>query len=654
MLGLIMPLSAQKSYPLQSPSGTLTAEIVVGDELTFSLKQGETKVLSPSPISLLLQTGEELGKQAKVSKVTRVMVDKEIASPFYKKATITDIYNELTIAFKGNYSVVFRMYDEGLAYRFVTKRNGQLTIANEQAAYRFPQDFMTWSPYVNTTAESFEEQYFNSFEQPYNHQTITSLNEKRLMILPLLVDLNDGKKLCITEADLEDYPGMFLNNQKEQPLLKGHFAPYPKTKQQGGHNNLQMLVTEREQYIAKTNGNRSFPWRIFIVTTEDKQLTDCDMVYKLSSPSRIADSSWIKPGKVAWEWWNDWNLYGVDFATGVNNETYQYYIDFAAKKGIEYVILDEGWSVNMTADLLQVVPEIDLEGLIAYAEERGVGIILWAGYWALDRDMEKVVRHYSEMGVKGFKIDFMDRDDQEMIQFLYRAAEVCAKHQMLVDFHGVCKPTGLQRTWPNVVNYEGVNGLEQMKWAAASLDQVSYDVTIPFIRMVAGPMDYTQGAMRNAAHGCYQPIYSEPMSQGTRCRQLAMYVVFEAPLNMLCDSPSNYLREPVCTDFIAQIPTDWDETVAINGEVGEFITIARRKGNEWYIGGMTNRTERTLTLDLSFLGEGDYRIELFRDGMNANRAGSDFLHETAPLRLDRKLIVKLAPGGGFAARIFAN
>ena len=311
----------------------------------------------------------------------------------------------------------------------------------------------------------------------------------------------------------------------------------------------------------------------------------------------------------------------MDFRAGINNPTYKYYIDFAAEHGIEYVILDEGWAVNLQADMMQVIPEIDLQELVDYGKSKNVGIILWAGYWAFARDMENVVKHYSDMGVKGFKVDFLDRDDQEMVNFVYKASEVCAKYKMLVDFHGVFKPTGLQRTYPNVLNYEGVNGLEQMKWSSEKeFDMVTYDVTIPFIRMIAGPMDYTQGAMRNAARGNHRSVNSEPMSQGTRCRQLATYVIFESPFNMLCDAPSNYRREKECTEFISNIPTIWDETVSLAGKVSEYVAIARRHGNDWYIGALTNWTPRELDLDLSFLGEGDYTLELFKDGINADRA----------------------------------
>lgn len=647
-----MSLMAQKSYQLQSPDRKLQTVVSVGDNVEFSLTHDGTEVLAPSAISMTLQNGEVLGAKPKVSKVTKGSVDKMIPSPFYKKTEVSDIYNEMTISFRGDYSIAFRLYNDGLAYRFITRKKGEIVVADEVATYNFSTDHKTFSAYVNSTKPTFEEQFSNSFEQPYVNEAITKLNDKRLMILPYLVDLGNGKKLCITEADLEDYPGMFLNNATDKPSLKSVHAPYPKVKQQGGHNRLQMLVKERENFIAKTKGNRSFPWRVFVVSENDKQLVDCDMVYRLASPSRVSDVSWIKPGKVAWDWWNDWNIYGVDFRAGINNDTYKYYIDFASEHGIEYVILDEGWAVNLEADLLKVIPEIDMEEIVSYAKSKNVDIILWAGFYAFDRDMENVVKHYADMGVKGFKVDFMDRDDQELINFLYRSAETCARYKMLVDFHGICKPTGLQRTYPNVINYEGVNGLEQLKWSPASYDMVTYDVTFPFIRMVAGPVDYTQGAMRNATRANYRPVNSEPMSQGTRCRQLATYVIFESPLNMLCDNPTNYMREKECTEFIANIPTVWNETQVLDAKVSEYIAIARQHDDIWYLGALTNWEPREMELDLSFLGDGNYKLELFKDGINADRAACDYKKEIIPVPADRKLKIKMAPGGGYAAKIY--
>ena len=414
---------------------------------------------------------------------------------------------------------------------------------------------------------------------------------------------------------------------------------------------VQEKIDSRKDYIAECQPFEKFPWRVVAVSSSDKELTDSDIVWKLATPAADTDWSWVRPGKVAWDWWNAWNIKGVDFEAGVNNDTYKYYIDFAAANHIEYVILDEGWAVKYANDLNQVVPEIDLEELVAYGRERGVGIILWAGYWPFAKDMENVCRHFSEMGIKGFKVDFMNRDDQPMVDWYRRAAEMCAKYHLLMNFHGAYKPTGLQRTYPNVVNFEGVHGLEQMKWSDPSVDQVTYDVTIPFIRMLAGPMDYTQGAMRNATKKNYKPIRTEPMSQGTRCRQLAEYVVFESPLNMMCDSPTNYMAERECTDFIAAIPTVWDETVALDGKVAEYVVMARRKADTWYVGAMAGWDGREMEIDLGFLPEGEYSMTVFRDGVNAHRIASDYKKVTTDVPSDRKMKIKMAPGGGWAAVI---
>lgn len=646
------PAKAQKSYALDSPNSRLSVVISVDDSVRFSLYKDGAEIVSPSKIGLTLQEGEQLFVGTKVAKTIRTSVNTSIPTLCYRKDTVTDRYNELILKFRGNYSVIFRMYDDGMAYRFGLDREGETIIEQETAAYRFPKDYKTYTAYVNNADKKLENQFYASFENTYTTKTLTELDPNRLKMLPLLIDLEKNGKLCITESDLEDYPGMMLNNDPDRPVLEAIHARYPSRCEVDTKKRLYIYVREREEYIARTSASRLFPWRAFIVVDRDEELADNDMVYRLASPCRIEDPSWIKPGKVAWDWWSNWNLYGVDFRAGVNNDTYKYFIDFAAKYGLEYIILDAGWSVYGAGDLMQVVPEIDLEELVAYGNSKNVGLILWAGCNAFEKDMEKAVRHYAEMGIKGFKIDYMNRDDQWMVDFLYRAAKTCADHHMVVDFHGVYKPTGLNRTYPNVLNFEGVWGMEQMKWSSPSSDMVTYDVTIPFIRMLAGPMDYTPGAMRNAGKSNYRPVNSEPMSQGTRCRQLAMYVVFDAPLNMLSDSPSNYLQEKECTEFIADVPTVWDETKILQGKVAEYIVTARKKDSEWYLGAMTDWNARELEVDLSFVGEGGFEIEYFTDGINADRATRDYKKVIAPLPSDRKITLKMAPGGGFAARIY--
>lgn len=640
-----------KEYKVDSPNGKIQTIVSVSEKITYAIHKDKHLLLSPSQVALELVSGKILGVESKLKSSRVTKHSSTFDSPIYKRSVVEDTYNLLTLVFNEGFNLEFRVYDEGVVYRFVTTSNVLGNVKNEIANFNLPTNSTAWAAYANTPETATREaQFFNSFENVYDMKPIKQLNANRLITLPLLVE-SAGHKLCITESDLIDYPGMFLISSTTYSAFESVFSPVVKKSELRGHNDLQQIPVEREEYIAKVTQARTFPWRVVGIAANDVELASSDLVYKVATHSKIADQSWIKPGKVAWDWWNDWNLKGVDFRAGINTETYKYYIDFASSKGIEYVILDEGWAVNKVNDLFNVVPEIDLKGIVDYAKQKNVGIILWAGYWAYYTNMNEVTRHYSEMGVKGFKIDFMDRDDQDMNKFLEQTAELCAKYQMLVDFHGTCKPAGLQRTWPNVINFEGVNGLEQLKWKEIGYDQVLYDLQIPFIRMYAGPMDYTQGAMRNAVKSNYFPSHSQPMSQGTRCRQLATYVIFDSPLNMLCDTPTAYMAESESTDFIAAIPTVWDETLPLDGKIEEYIAMARRMGDVWYVGALTNWSERTMTIDFSFLGEGNYLIEIFQDGINADRNAEDYKKIWMEVPTDRKMIIQMMPGGGWAGRI---
>ncbi|MBP3317821.1 MAG: glycoside hydrolase family 97 protein [Alistipes sp.] len=636
---------------ISSPDGNLKVTVTIDNDIRWSVESAGKTIIAPSQIAMHINDDEVWGAAPRLRKSVVGSIDEVIPSPLYKKSEVENKCNTLTLSFKGDYAIEVRAYDEAAAYRFVATRKGDYTVKNEISEYKFEDDNTVYCSYTrNNKNKKIEEQYFQSFESPYVIEPMSKMGQNRLMFLPVLVDMGQ-KKVCITESDLMSYPGMYLHSQGNN-TLGANFAPIPDEIEQGGHNMLQGMVKSRKPYIAEVSGARSFPWRICIVADSEVELLNEDMVFRLSQPNAIGDTSWIKPGKVAWEWWNNWGLYGVDFAPGINNRTYEYYIDFAAKNGIEYVILDEGWNVNLKADLMQVIPEIDIKHLVEYGKQRGVGIVLWGGYWAINRDMENVFKYYSELGVKGFKIDFMDRDDQPMVDFYERAAATAAKYHLMCDFHGAYKPCGLSRKYPNVVNYEGVNGLEQMKWSSLKdFDQVTYDVQIPFIRMVAGPMDYTQGAMSNGTRNSYRSDNSVPMSQGTRCHQLAMYVVFEAPFNMLCDSPSNYEKEPECTAFIADIPTVWDQTVAVDGKLSEYAVIARRSGEEWYVGGLNSWKSRTIEVDLSFLPDGQYELVQMIDGFSANRIAHDFRIVKSAVNNKQKVTVKMANGGGFAWKI---
>lgn len=649
----ILSLQAERRFTLSSPNGNLSCSVFLGDTLSYSILFKGSQVLSKSSLYITLDNGETVGIYPKLRSFKRKSVDRIVESPFYRSSEISDKYNELVFNLKKEWRVEFRAYDDGIAYRFVNGNDKGFKILDEHVEYSLSGDEKVIVPYVARGSDGdFESQFFNSFENTYTECNVSAINPSRLIFLPMMYETSNGIKVCITESDLENYPGLYLRGNSNCSL-KGIHAPCPKRVEQGGHNRLQMLVREREDFIASIDGKRSFPWRIAVVSDDACNIAASNLSYLLASPSRLSDISWVKPGKVAWDWWNDWNLDGVDFETGVNNDTYKAYIDFASKYGIEYVILDEGWAVNLEADLMKVVKEIDLKSIIAYASSRNVGIILWAGYHAFNRDMENVCRHYSEMGIKGFKVDFMDRDDQDMTSFNYRAAAMCAKYKLLLDLHGTSKPAGLNRTYPNVLNFEGVHGLEQMKWSSVNVDQVKYDVFLPFLRQLSGPMDYTQGAMRNATRINYYPCNNEPMSQGTRCRQLALYIVFDSPFNMLCDTPSNYMREQECTEFISSVPTFWDETKILKAEVGKCIVTARRKGNIWYIGGINDWNPAELDIDLSFIEDVDNKsVEMFIDGINSHRIARDY-RKSMLGRLGKSSIkVKLAPGGGFVMKIF--
>ncbi|MCX6253994.1 MAG: glycoside hydrolase family 97 protein [Bacteroidia bacterium] len=641
----ILCAQKNKGFEIKSLDSKIALDVEVGAKLQWSVQHNGQQIIAPSSISLQLESGEVLGDNVKVLSSEADKIDNVIASINYKKSSIQDQCNQFTINCKGDYGVIFRVYNDGVAYRFFTKRKGELIVKNEEANFNFTADHKAFVPYMWDYRDG---KIFNSsFEALYKEINISKFANDSLAFLPVLVDVGNNKKVVILEADLEEYPGMYLNINQTRKGFKGVYAPYPIEAELGGFGGINYIPTKRAEYIAKTIGTRNFPWRAIVISTQDKELLNNDMVQKLASPSRIADISWIQPGQVAWDWWNDRNISHVDFKAGMNTPTYKYYIDFAAANKIKYIIIDGGWSEAL--DLTKILPEINLQEILDYGKLKGVDVIIWASWYAVTQQMDKVFPLYSKMGVKGFKIDFVDRDDQKAVASLYEIAKKAADNHLLVDYHGVFKPTGLQKTYPNVIGYEGVKGLENYKWAIE--DQPRYVVSIPFIRMMAGPMDYTPGAMRNSNKANFRPINSNPMSQGTRCQQLAMYVVFEAPLQMLSDNPTIYIKEQECTDFITRIPTTFDETVALNGKVGEYVALARKKGDTWYVGVMSNWNARELTLDFSFLGEGLFEATVFKDGINSDREATDYNKEVEKISSNDKVNIQLSPGGGWAARI---
>jgi alpha-glucosidase len=641
-------LSAQKSkvFEFKSPDNKIALKLEVGAKMLWSVQHDGQQIIAPSSIAIYLEGGEVLGDLAKISSSKVEKVDQVIAAINYKKKNIPDQYNQLTINCKGDYGVIFRVYNDGVAYRFTTKKKTEVIVKNEEANFNFTNDYKAFIPYMWDYRGGVK--FNHSFEALYKETNISKFATDSLAFLPLLVDVGNGKKVVILESDLEDYPGMYLNLNSTKKGFMGVYAPYPLEAKLGGYQNMNLIPTKRADFISKTNGTRNFPWRAVVISAQDKELLNNDMVQKLASPSRLTDISWIKTGLVSWDWWSDWNISHVDFRAGYNTATYKYYIDFATANKLPYIVMDWGWSSH--TDILEVIaPDIDLQTIVDYGKQKGVGVVLWASWYAVQTEMEKAFPKYAKMGVKGFKIDFIDRDDQIAVASLYEIAKKAAEYKLIVDYHGAFKPTGLQRTYPNVVGYEGVKGLENYKWAVE--DQPRYTVSIPFIRMMAGPMDYTPGAMRNSNKTNYRPIDAFPMSQGTRCNQLAMYVMYEAPFQMLADNPTTYMKEQECTDFIAKVPTTTDETVALDGKVGEFAAIARKKGETWFVGAMSNWTPREITLDFSFLGTGNYQAVVFKDGINADRDATDYKKEIIKVSSADKLKIQLAPGGGWAARI---
>lgn len=638
--------AAAKTVDATSPSGLLSIQLDDREGLHLSLTADETPLLLPSYISLKSDGNTSKTKFHHIVKSSlKKGLKEKISAPFHHTPEFDTEWNELNVRLSNGQTVIFRLFDDGVAYRFSTDNKEDQTIYSEMATYRLAGDPILYMAH-STKEKNPEAMAFQNFYSV----TPASSSSPLLAFLPILADYGDGLKLSLMESDVEGYPGMFVSADSVSNTISARFASYP-AKTDYYPRRKQEYVTDREQFIAKTPGKKDFPWRIFAVTTDDCQMPVNNLVYTLASPPRVGDTSWIKPGKSAWEWWNDWGLRGVDFKAGINDDTYKYFIDFASDNGIEYVVLDEGWYEPKSGDMLTTVPEIDLPMLVAYAKEKGVGLWLWTVFNVLDDQLEEACKKYSDMGIMGFKVDFLDRNDQTATEMTYRIADATARHGLMLDLHGFYPPTGLNRTYPNIVNFESVFGMEEMKWSDSSVDMPEYDVTFPFIRMMTGPVDFTPGAMINASKADWKAIYSSPMSQGTRCHQIANYIIHDSPFTMLADSPSNYLDNQETTDFIVKIPTVFSSTKVLNGKMGEYIVTLRESPDAWYVAGQTDWNPRDYTLDFSFLPEGTFEVTLFRDGNNAAKQARDYKVEHFFADSSKKIPIHLAPGGGFALRI---
>lgn len=633
-------LTVAKEYSVTSPDKKILVNIdTSGKHLRYSVSIEKNLVIDNAQADISLSHAESLSTASVVS-VDKKYVDSTI-TPYIKQktATINEHYHHLALHFDNGTTIEYRVFDEGVAYRFSTNKSGKFSVENEVVKVNFVDDHLVQYP--------LEKSFYSHNERTYQPFKLKEINNKQMASLPLLVDTQQFK-LVFTESGLRNYPGLWVRGTSQTALEGIHPKRVLSSTLKPGSDRNE-VINKRANDIAtmNTGSPTTFPWRIFAISKNDAELLTNQLSYLLADELEIDDPSWIKPGKVAWDWWNANNVYGVDFKAGINTDTYKYYIDFASKYGIEYIILDEGW--YELGDALKIVDTIDLQEIIKYGREKGVDVILWVIWETIEEDLDHILATYQQWGAKGIKVDFMQRDDQHMVNYYWRVAEVAAKHQLLVNFHGSYKPAGLRRAYPNVITREGVRGLEHNKWA--EYITAEHNLTLPFIRMVAGPMDYTPGAMVNTQPENFHVSFNRPMSKTTRVHQMALYVVFESPLQMLADSPSNYLKEHESTAFISQVPTVWDETVILSAKIADHIVIARRSGEEWFVAALGNSKAANHTIDLNFLSEGEYQMEFFQDGVNADKYASDYKKKYQSVNQHSSLSVHLAPSGGWVARI---
>lgn len=638
MVGISIQLNAQsKPINLTSPNGELEIAITLGDKIYYSLLGQKQELLNKNSLSLNLKD-EVLGKNPKLVS-TKKIKGNDLITPYVplKFSTVKNDYNGVVLLFKGNFSVEFRAFNDGIAYRFITSKKGEIEILNEQFNVNFPENYLLHAQQNSS--------FKTAYEETYQHLASTDWKTTdKTATLPLLIDTRKKYKILISESDLSDYPALFLKSTGNN----GIEATFPKAPLEFVEDgDRSQKITKTADYIAKTKGTRTFPWRYFVVTSDDKQLMENTMTLKLAAKSEIADPSWIKPGQASWEWWNDATPYGpdVNFVSGYNLDTYKYYIDFASKFGIKYIVMDEGWAKS-TTDPYTPNPKVDVKELIRYGKTKNVDIILWLTWLTVHNNMG-LFKTFNEWGIKGVKIDFMDRSDQWMVNYYENVVKEAAKHKIFVDFHGSFKPAGLEYKYPNLLSYEGVRGLEQM--GGCSPDN---SIFLPFIRNAVGPMDFTPGAMLNMQPEVNRGVRPNATGIGTRAYQLALYVVFESGLQMLADNPTLYYRSADCTEFIANVPTTWDETKALSATVGELAVVAKRKGEKWFVAGITNgkEKERVVELNFDFLEKGKtYNMTYFEDGINAGKQAMDYRKKSIQVKAGDKITIKMVRNGGWAA-----
>lgn len=644
IIGLFPVSILSQTYQLSSPDRRTMITIEVGDGIRYSIQYDDKQIVLPSPVNMLLQENSLAASPVVIKKYTRQVNEEIIPEVPEKRKFIRDQFNELTLKFRKPFSLIFRAYDDGIAYRFQTRFPDSIVVQNEIARINFPQNHPVY--FTAVVPREGTDSFHTSFEEPYQYKTLDSIGQAELIFSPLLVAPVAGPKLLVTESDIEDYPGMFLTGRNNRSL-EGKFAPYPLEEIMTTGEFPQYIVSKRAGFIARTKGSRVFPWRVIAIANKDTELPSNDIVYRLASPSRIGNTDWVKPGQCTDEWIIGINIFNVPFKSGINTATYKYYIDFARKFGIERIMMDAGWSDYK--DLFKINPALDMNEIAAYAREQGVKLSMWTLALTLDRQLEPALEQFKKWGVDFIMTDFMDRDDQKMMNFYYRIAEACARHRIMVMFHGAFKPAGFGRTFPSAITREGVLGSEYNIWSDKATPK--HNVLLPFIRMVSGPMDYEPGILDNATQKTFRPIGDKVMAAGTRCHQLAMFVVYESPIQVFSGNPAVGLLEPAFMELLGGIPTTWDETIIPEGQVGEYIVTARKKGNDWYIAGMTNWTARDLVLSLDFLGEGNFEFTRCEDGVNADRYPSDYSISSGNINAAQQLNLHMAPGGGFLLKL---
>ncbi|WP_197492248.1 glycoside hydrolase family 97 protein [Arachidicoccus ginsenosidimutans] len=629
-----------KHFSLQSPDKKIKAEITVSDSIVYDVRFNNSLVLNSSGISMTLNKAV-IGKNCSIKNIHTKTVNQTIDFINGKFDKLKDNYNELTIDFDNNYSVIFRAYDEGIAYRFVTNFSDSIKVMHEQA------DFNIVHP---TSAIVAETDNYTAWELSYTYPSFSKIPEDKHAITPALFTDKNGTRIVIAESDVLDYPGMYL--QKSNNTMQGLWANYPSKTVMGSWGNFVSVVKERAPYIAYTKGSRSFPWRIVMVTNDDKSLLTNELVYKLATPCQLQNTNWIKPGKAAWEWWHDALLPGADIPSGMDNRTtqlYNYYVDFAAKNHLEYMMIDAGWS--NVYDIQKPNPKIDIRAVISHAKSEHVGVFLWCVATSLLKNLDANLDYIKSLGAAGLKVDFFDRDDQLAIASMEQIAKAAAARHLMIDFHGCTKPTGLQRAYPDILNYEAVRGQECDKWDTTANPE--HHLTFIFTRMLGGPLDYTPGGMRNKTKADFKPIGEGlPSVMGTRCHELAMYVVFDQPLAMLCDAPTVYEKYPDVLKFLSIVPTTFDDTKVLAARVGEYALLAKRKGNDWFVGGMTNWTERNLNMDFSFLPKGKtFTAEIYSDTKDDAEDATKYNYKTITVTHETRIPLHFVSGGGMAMYI---